>query len=71
MITIKWFVGIFETENGPRIGISEYYDENDLKDEKVLCRGLTEKEADIKCKEKVKELGIEEFNNRYDIDVRF
>jgi len=70
----KWFVGLFETHNGKRIGIAEYYDQEEIDQinneeilrEKVLASGLTQDEADRQCGILAKEMGVEIFDNRYD-----
>ena len=74
MSEYKWFVGIFDTDNGQRIGISEYYDDEELEQikngeilrEQILISGLTEQEADQECRRLVEELNIPMFDNHYD-----
>jgi hypothetical protein len=74
MDNIKWFVGIFETPNGKRIGISEYYDQEEIEQiknkeilrEEVLVYDLTEEEADRESRRLSKELNIKMFDNMID-----
>jgi hypothetical protein len=69
----KWFVGLFETPNGQRIGISKYYDEEEIKQinnaeilrEKVLVSGLTMVEAEKEYIRLVEEMGIQMFDNGF------
>lgn len=70
----KWFVDLFKTPNGQRIGISEYYDEEEIEQinnaeilrEKVLVSGLTMVEAEKECIRLVEEMGIQMFDNGFD-----
>lgn len=69
---IKWFVGIFNTSNGKRIGICQYIDDEELeqakeRQEEILVHSLTAEEADKESFRLVKELNIPMFNNNIDL----
>jgi hypothetical protein len=56
-----WYIYIVKTDNGNRIGIDEYYD-NEINGEYLEKGFISDDEADNRAKEISKKLGIKLFN---------